>query len=68
MRYLKYIILVVFVIIMPLTLTNYAGDGNPWFCKLICPSGTLFAGIPLVSMNSSLRRIIGPLFTWKYLY
>lgn len=65
LRYLKYIILVVFVIIMPLTLTNYAGDGNPWFCKLICPSGTLFAGIPLVSMNSSLRRIIGPLFTWK---
>ena len=49
LRYLKYIILVVFVIIMPLTLTNYAGDGNPWFCKLICPSGTLFAGIPLVS-------------------
>lgn len=65
LRYLKYVILVVFVIIMPLTLTNYAGDGNPWFCKLICPSGTLFAGIPLVSMNSSLRRIIGPLFTWK---
>ena len=65
LRYLKFIILVVFVIIMPLTLTNYAGDGNPWFCKLICPSGTLFAGIPLVSMNSSLRRIIGPLFTWK---
>ena len=65
LRYLKYVILVVFVIIMPLTLTNFAGEGNPWFCKLICPSGTLLGGVPLVSMNSSLRKIIGPLFTWK---
>ena len=65
LRYLKYVILVVFVIIIPLTLTNFAGEGNPWFCKLICPSGTLLGGVPLVSMNSSLRKIIGPLFTWK---
>lgn len=65
LRYLKYIILVVFVIILPLSISNYSGYGTPWFCKLICPSGTLLAGIPLVSMNDSLRRIIGPLFTWK---
>ena len=25
----------------------------------------LLGGVPLVSMNSSLRKIIGPLFTWK---
>lgn len=65
LRYVKYIILVVFVIILPLAITNYTGYGKPWFCKVICPSGTLLAGIPLVSMNSSLQRIIGPLFFWK---
>lgn len=65
LRYVKYIILVVFVIILPLAITNYTGYGKPWFCKVICPSGTLLAGIPLVSMNSSLQRIIGPLFLWK---
>ena len=65
LRYLKYIILAVFVIILPLALTNYSGYGSPWFCKLICPSGTLLAGIPLVSMNESLRNVIGSLFAWK---
>ena len=65
LRYIKYVILVVFVIILPLAITNYTGYGSPWFCKLICPSGTLLAGIPLVSMNESLQKIIGPLFFWK---
>lgn len=65
LRFLKYLILIIFVIILPLSISNYSGYGSPWFCKLICPSGTLFAGIPLVAMNDSLRRIIGPLFTWK---
>lgn len=67
LRYLKYMILLIFVIILPLSISNYAGEGSPWFCKLICPSGTFLAGIPLVSMNSSLQRIIGPLFAWKML-
>lgn len=67
LRYLKYIILLIFVIILPIGISNYTGEGSPWFCKLICPSGTLFAGIPLVSMNSSLQLIIGPLFGWKIL-
>lgn len=65
LKYLKYIILVVFVIIMPLTIVNIIGAGNPWFCKLICPSGTLFAGIPLILSNSNLKSSIGFLFKWK---
>lgn len=64
-RYLKYIILVVFVIGMPLLLVNQSGYGSPWFCKLICPSGTLLGGIPLVSKNPGLQRTIGFLFGWK---
>ena len=65
LRYLKYVILVVFVIAMPLLLTGDSGYGKPWFCKLICPSGTLLGGIPLVSKNPGLQRTIGFLFGWK---
>lgn len=64
LRYLKYIILVVFVILLPVLLSN-DGIGKPYFCKLICPSGTLMGGIPLVLTNPSLRRILGILFSWK---
>lgn len=65
LRYLKYVILVVFVFAMPMLLTGYSGYGMPWFCKLICPSGTLFGGIPLVAMNPGLQKTIGFLFGWK---
>lgn len=65
LRYLKYVILVVFVIAMPLLLVGESGYGSPWFCKLICPSGTLLGGIPLVAKNPGLQRAIGFLFGWK---
>ena len=64
---LKYIILVVFVIILPMTVTNFIGMGDPWFCKYICPSGTFMAGLPLIGMNESLQSAIGGLFSWKVL-
>ncbi len=38
---------------------------EPWFCKAICPAGTLEAGIPLVILNSDLRDLIGGLFFFK---
>lgn len=65
LKYLKYIILVVFVIILPMFAVNLLGNGDPWFCKWICPSGTLFGGIPLVSANPPLQEAIGFLFNWK---
>lgn len=65
LRYGKYLILAVFVIGMPMLLVGGSGYGNPWFCKLICPSGTLLGGLPLVSKNPGLRRTIGFLFGWK---
>lgn len=65
LRYFKYIVLVVFVILLPLFVADITGLGDPWFCKYICPSGTLMAGIPLVVMNEGLRSAIGWLFTWK---
>ena len=44
LRWLKYIILAVFVVLMPLYFTDMIGQGYPWFCKVICPVGTLEVG------------------------
>lgn len=65
LRNLKYIILGIFVIGLPLLLADANGFSDPWFCKVICPAGTLMGGIPLVSSNPFLREAIGFLFTWK---
>lgn len=65
LRYLKYLILLVFVIILPMFAVDAIGSGSPWFCKWICPAGTLEGGIPLVTKNVSLQNAIGFLFTWK---
>ena len=66
LKYLKYIILAGFVILLPLTVLDVVGQGQPWFCKYICPSGTLFAGLPLIGANPLLRSALGWLFTWKF--
>lgn len=65
LRFLKYIILVVFVIILPVTVVNIVGGGTPWFCKLVCPAGTLMGGIPLSIANPGIRSALGWLFSWK---
>ena len=63
--WVKYVILAVFAVAMPLLATDFLGQGKPWFCQYICPGGTLFAGIPLVLGNSSLCSAVGFLFRWK---
>ena len=65
LKWLTYFILVGFVIVLPLTILDIVGQGQPWFCEYICPSGTLFAGIPLIASNPPLRAALGWLFTWK---
>lgn len=65
LRKLKYGIFLVFVILMPLFLVDLLGQGAPYFCKLICPVGTLEGGIPLVLLNQALRGTISWLYTWK---
>lgn len=66
LRNLKYVILLVFVIILPMCLVDITGLGDPWFCKFICPAGTLEGGIPLTVMNESLRKALGFLWAWKF--
>ncbi|MBR1508668.1 MAG: 4Fe-4S binding protein [Eubacterium sp.] len=59
LSYLKYIILALFVVLIPMVKLA------PGFCKYICPAGTLAAGIPNVLYDSRLRQLLGLLFTWK---
>ena len=65
LRYLKYVILAVFVFALPIAISNEFGMGAPFFCKYICPAGTIEAGIPLLIKNESLRAMMGILFDWK---
>ncbi len=65
LRYLKYIILAVFVILLPIFVTNSIGMGDPFFCKYICPQGVLEGAIPLSLGNSAIRTALGELFTFK---
>ena len=67
LRYGKYLVLGVFVILLPMTVVGVTGMGDPWFCKYICPSGTLFGGLPLLASNPTLRAAAGWLFSWKTL-
>ena len=65
LRYLRFVVLAVMVIALPILIVNDAGTGQPWFCEWICPSGTLLGGIPLTLLNAEFREIIGFRFFWK---
>ena len=65
LRYMKYLILLTFVILLPMFLVDAFGNGAPYFCKLICPAGTLGGALPLLAKNEGLRSTIGFLFFWK---
>lgn len=65
LRKLKYVILLVLVILLPMFLVDVLGQGLPYFCKFICPAGTLEGGILLVLFNESMRGALGWLYAWK---
>ncbi len=71
LSYLKYVILAVFVIAIPLIygmMDRAAGGPVPAFCKFICPAGTFGGAILLLihPNNTGLFEMLGPLFTWKF--
>ena len=65
-KLLKFVVLLVLVLLLPALVTNIIGQGDPWFCKYLCPSGTLFGGIPQMLLNPTLQTAIGGLFWWKF--
>lgn len=64
-KYIKYAILLFFVILLPLLVLNEVNYGDPWFCKYICPSGTIFGAVPLLIANEGLREAAGLITLWK---
>lgn len=63
--YLKYAVLLVMVVALPVFITNELGMGTPFFCKYLCPQGVLEGAIPLSLVNNSIRAALGNLFHWK---
>lgn len=66
-RFLKYIILLMAVILLPAFAITDTGVTPPYFCQYICPAGTLEGGIPLLLTDPALRTLAGTLFQWKLL-
>ena len=66
--YLKYVILAVFAIAIPVLYGVYAKTAVPAFCKYICPAGTLGGAVALLinPANADLFGMLGGLFTWKF--
>ena len=67
LTYLKYVVLLVMVVLLPVLVTNQLGMGDPFFCKYLCPQGVLEGAIPLSMANTGIRAALGSLFTWKFI-
>ena len=59
LRWVKYAVLLLMVVILPLCFAL-----TPFFCKYLCPAGTL-SGILLAVHDSMLRAQLGGIFLWK---
>ncbi|MBA3004993.1 MAG: 4Fe-4S binding protein [Proteobacteria bacterium] len=68
LRYIKYGLLLFMVIILPLFALDEFGSGSTWFCKYLCPVGTLEAGLPMLFLQPELRTSIGLLFFNKLFF
>ncbi len=66
LRFLRYVITFLFILILPLAAYMVTGIGEPAFCKYICPAGTLEAAVPLLFINKSLTAAIGWITVWKF--
>ncbi|CAB5167944.1 Polyferredoxin TDE2371 [Olavius algarvensis associated proteobacterium Delta 3] len=67
LNHFKYVFLVLFVFLLPLLVVDEFGYGMTWFCKHVCPAGTIEAGIPMMILKPELQGLIGLLFYSKLL-
>ena len=65
MSWVRYPVLIIFVILIPMFVVNIAGIGSPAFCKYICPAGTIEAALPLMLSDTSLLLNVGWIFFLK---
>ncbi len=59
LRKAKYLVLLLMVLVLPVGIKL-----TPFFCKYLCPSGTL-AGLLLMLSDSSLFQLVDALYSWK---
>lgn len=64
-RYIKYLVAGLFVLLLPALALDAFGMGTPYFCKWLCPAGTLEAAIPLAILEPGIRGALGALFAWR---
>ena len=65
LTYIKYVLLAVFVLLIPAVVTDKYGIGAPAFCEYICPAGMLEAAVPLLLTHAEYRQAVGGLFALK---
>lgn len=65
--FFKYVVALVFVILLPLLLFYVNGIGEPAFCEYICPAGTAEAAIPLLLLTPDLAGAAGWLTLFKFM-
>jgi ferredoxin-type protein NapH len=66
LRWVKYGSLAGLVVLAPLFIVDQTGLGHPWFCKLICPDGTLLGALPLLAIKPHLMANLGFWFWHKF--
>lgn len=66
LTYLKYVILVIFVMIIPIYYGILQGIPVPGFCKYICPAGTFEGAMGMLPKNPAWFSMLGPIFTRKF--
>lgn len=65
LRFLKYVVLVFLVVLLPALFASGSEAGTPYFCKYVCPQGIVEGAMPMVAVNKGIRAAMGTLFSWK---
>ena len=65
LTYLKYVVGIIFVLLLPILFLIMTGTGAPAFCTYICPAGTLEAALPLLATHPELRSGLGTIVVLK---
>ena len=53
--------------LLPAVTANATGATYPWYCKIVCPVGTLEAGIPKLLLDAGVRATLGFWFRLKWI-
>ena len=66
LSYLKYVLLVIFAIMIPIYYGIGQGIPVPGFCKYICPAGTFEGAMGMLPKNLPWLSMLGIIFTRKF--